>query len=299
MSGSVPQGRRAEPQRRHAGDAPENEPHALRRARSGDRPKARGSVAMSASLACRLPPAARARSPRSTPPARRRRIDAVRLMSASASVCRGGLRRWRAGAAGALQRGAAATRPPLGARSAAPSGGPNASSPWCGGRPRCSCCSCCSSPAYVTGPRRWPRLPPSALTHRGHRPPVVVGGAATTTPTAERSCHHRQRDPHPGRPAGAARAAVRRRDPQLLGAEPARQAGPDPRPHDRRCASGRPRRATTAASAPSSAASSTRTWRCVVVAEPPERVRRLARRAAPAGAPPPTTPARSAASRCS
>src|SRR5436305_5963592 len=34
--------------------------------------------------------------------------------------------------------------------------------------------------------------------------------------------HHGQRDPHPRRPRGALRAEVPRRDPQLLGAKPAR-----------------------------------------------------------------------------
>ena len=52
----------------------------------------------------------------------------------------------------------------------------------------------------------------------------------------------RQRDPHPGRPPGADPAVVRRRDPQLLGAEPARQEGPDPRPRRRDLDPGRPPR---------------------------------------------------------
>ena len=40
----------------------------------------------------------------------------------------------------------------------------------------------------------------------------------------------RKRDPHPRRQAGALRAEFRRRDPFLLGAQPAGQAGSDPRP---------------------------------------------------------------------
>ena len=47
---------------------------------------------------------------------------------------------------------------------------------------------------------------------------------------AEPQLHDRQRAPHPGRRAGAGQARVRRRDPQLLGAEPHGQAGPDPGP---------------------------------------------------------------------
>ena len=70
----------------------------------------------------------------------------------------------------------------------------------------------------------------------------------------------RQRDPHPGRPAGGADAHLERRDPQLLGAEPARQEGPDP---------GRERRSTSRPTAPAFRGQcaefcglSTRTWRC-------------------------------------
>ena len=84
--------------------------------------------------------------------------------------------------------------------------------------------------SYVTG-RSLAAETPEALSIRvtGHQWwwEVDLPGPARRSRRAD----HRQRDPHPRRPAGAAEAAIRRRHPQFLGAEPARQAGPDPRPH--------------------------------------------------------------------
>ena len=72
----------------------------------------------------------------------------------------------------------------------------------------------------------------------------------------------RQRDPHPGGPAGLPGARQRRRDPQLLGAGAGRQDGHAARPHAAPAAAGRPARHLARASAPSTAASSMRAWRC-------------------------------------
>ena len=77
---------------------------------------------------------------------------------------------------------------------------------------------------------------------RGHRPPVVVGGRSTTTRMPEQRVTTANEIHVPvGRPV-AARAQLDRRDPQLLGAQPARQARPDPGPRRRPLAPGRPRR---------------------------------------------------------
>ena len=136
--------------------------------------------------------------------------------------------------------------------------------------------------------------------HRGHRPPVVVGGALRRATEPSRIVHHRQRDARAGRPPGDRHAHGRRRDPQPLGAEPRRQEGPDPGPHRDDAVPRRPCRASIAASAPSSAASSTRTWRFRCVAEPPDRLRGMGGTRSAAGAATPTdATARSAASRSS
>ena len=63
---------------------------------------------------------------------------------------------------------------------------------------------------------------------QAHRSPVVVGGRVPEL-DAQSALHDGQRNAHPGRAAGGAEGHVRRRDPQLLGAEPARQARPDSR----------------------------------------------------------------------
>ena len=64
--------------------------------------------------------------------------------------------------------------------------------------------------------------------------------------------------------ARAHRAASRRRDPQLLGPEPVRQARHDPRPRQRDRADAAARSACSAANARNSAACSTPRWRCDV-----------------------------------
>ena len=65
-----------------------------------------------------------------------------------------------------------------------------------------------------------------------------------------------------------ASSSSRRRDPQLLGAEPRRQAGPDPGPRERHHRRSEQVRASTAASAPNSAACSTPTWRSTSSSSP-------------------------------
>ena len=90
--------------------------------------------------------------------------------------------------------------------------------------------------------------------------------------------HHRQRDPHPGRPAGGDRAPLDRRHPQLLAAEPQRQAGPDPGQREQRSGSGPTAPASTGASAPSSAATSTPRWRSRSSPSRPDSFAALARR---------------------
>ena len=75
---------------------------------------------------------------------------------------------------------------------------------------------------------------PAATSDQAHdprdRPPVVVGGALPGHVGGDR-----ERDPHPGADAGAARGAHRRRDPQLLGAaaEPEDRHAPGPDERDR------------------------------------------------------------------
>ena len=104
---------------------------------------------------------------------------------------------------------------------------------------------------------------------RGHRPPVVVGGPLRG-PDAEPQLHDRQRDPHPGRPAGAGQA---RRRADVIHSfwvpEPHGKQDLIPGQRERHLASAPTGPASIAASAPSSAATSTRTWRFLVVAEPP------------------------------
>ena len=87
----------------------------------------------------------------------------------------------------------------------------------------------------------------------GDGAPVVVGSPLPRSGRRPR-LHHRQRDPHPGRPAGARRTDHRRRHPLLLGPAAGRQDGRHSRPDQRHLAPGRPRRASIAASAPSTAA---------------------------------------------
>ena len=69
-----------------------------------------------------------------------------------------------------------------------------------------------------------------ALVDRRHRPACGGGRSATAIRPAARDDPRRQRAARPGRPAGAARLASGRRDPQLLGARARRQgrhgAGP-------------------------------------------------------------------------
>ena len=110
---------------------------------------------------------------------------------------------------------------------------------------------------------------------------MVVGGALPRRRTPSRSFTTANEIHIPvGRPV-MVKLHVDRRDPQLLGPEPARQEGPDPRPRSTTLMPpGRPAGHAIAASAPSSAACSTRTWRSYVVAEPPRRLRRLAAHAA-------------------
>ena len=87
---------------------------------------------------------------------------------------------------------------------------------------------------------------------------------------------------------------ARRRDPQLLGAEPARQEGPDSRAARRTIACAPTSPASIAASAPSSAATSTRSWRFYVIADAARRVRALGGSAARDAAPSRPTRRRSA-----
>ena len=70
---------------------------------------------------------------------------------------------------------------------------------------------------------------------------VVVGGPVPGFAPAALG-HHRERDPHPRRPAGRRGAGLDRRHPQLLAAEPERQARSDSRPGEQPLAAGRLRR---------------------------------------------------------
>ena len=84
--------------------------------------------------------------------------------------------------------------------------------------------------------------------HRPHRASILVGGALRP----ERPCaglRDGQRAPRAGRTAGADEPSRGRRHPQLLGAEPRRQEGPDPGPRVRRSRFAPIGRASTAASA--------------------------------------------------
>src|SRR6185437_14385473 len=66
--------------------------------------------------------------------------------------------------------------------------------------------------------------------HRPHRPSMVVGGDLRR-PAARPHLPHRERAARAGGPPGDRDPALGRRDPQLLGAEPRRQEGPDSRPY--------------------------------------------------------------------
>ena len=137
-----------------------------------------------------------------------------------------------------------------------------------------------------------------AVQHRGHRPPVVVGGALRGR-ASRPDLHHRQRDPHPGR---ASRCVIELKSTDVIHSfwvpEPAGKK--DLIPGRTTCCSFAPTSpASTAASAPSSAASSTRTWRCW---SSPSRARQFdAWRDRAAARPPPARHARRGAAgrRCS
>ena len=142
---------------------------------------------------------------------------------------------------------------------------PERRAPPCGRRRRrglvACCCSAClwraCSPIARSRVCRSTTRSTSTLTGA----PVLVGGPLRR-PAPSRVLRDRERAARSGRPAGAAQAAGRRRDPQLLGAESARQEGPDPGPRIHRSPFAPIAPASIAASAPSSAATSMRTWRC-------------------------------------
>ena len=95
---------------------------------------------------------------------------------------------------------------------------------------------------------------------RDHRQPMVVGRPLPDDEASEIFRTANELHLPVGVPAHIT-LQLERRDPQLLGAEPRRQAGHDPGPRATTSASRRSARASTAASAPSSAASSTPRWR--------------------------------------
>ena len=149
-------------------------------------------------------------------------------------------------------------------------------------RPSRSCSSSCSCRRSIVDRAREPRSMNPAHRHDRGSPGTSGGGRWTTrhpTPALNAS---RPRTRSTSRSAGRCSfdAHVARRDPQLLGAEPARQEGPDSRATHNASGSRPTGRASIAASAPSSAATSTRTWRFDVVAEPQAEFERVARRAA-------------------
>ena len=79
-------------------------------------------------------------------------------------------------------------------------------------------------------PRRRQSLPRRGRRRSRSGSPAINGGgrSATRIRDAEPQLHDRERDPHPGRRAGAAQARILRRDPLLLGPEPDGQDGPIP-----------------------------------------------------------------------
>ena len=92
-------------------------------------------------------------------------------------------------------------------------------------------CSCCSSASASSPAARSPRSARAERAHHRASPATSGGGrCATRTPSPSRSFTTANEIHIPvGRPVQL-ELRVRRRDPQLLGAEPARQARPDPRP---------------------------------------------------------------------
>ena len=252
MSGQLPQGRRARaaatrctarrPRTRDAGDAV---PHSRGRRRRRDMtPRCRARVAACVALACGARRGAGAAPPAPGP------HDAL-----DAGRAAGGAHRRRCGgcssASARVVFAGGAGRASLGALARAARRRRHAAGPRACDRARARAVRAASpsrvgvSALLLLVPDRRERLdrpraraPAARATRCTSRSPAHQWWWEVALPTAspDRRRFTTANELHMpvGRPV-VHRAAVGRRDPQLLGAEPARQEGPDPGPHARRC----------------------------------------------------------------
>ena len=145
---------------------------------------------------------------------------------------------------------------------------------------------------------RWRAIRRGCAARRRHRPPVVVGGRYDDPSRRRRVRTANEIHMPVGRPVQIMLQS-QRRDPQLLGAEPRGQAGPDPGPRDRRSWLRADRPAIYRGQCAEFCGLQHAHMALVVIAEPPADFERWRERAAAPAAPAPATPQQRGGARCS